>query len=198
MKLTARETLESISLERKVSIIFLSLVAGLTVFDVIEDSIEGVSLQHVLLELGIITAAIAGAAYLAQKAYRDIKSSNKALRSELQNVKQDNLRWKSENAQLYKGFETAVESQLKSWGLSAAECDVAFMILKGLSLKEIADVRHSSERTVRQQAACVYKKSNLEGRAQLAAFFLEDLFDGPRASTSTSEDLAEESSGTSI
>ena len=48
-------------------------------------------------------------------------------------------------------------------------------MLKGLSFKEIAPVRGTSERTVRQQALAVYAKAGLAGRAELAAFFLEDL-----------------------
>ena len=49
------------------------------------------------------------------------------------------------------------------------------MQLKGLRHKEIAELRQTSERTVRQQALAVYRKSGLNGRTDLAAFFLEDL-----------------------
>ena len=49
-------------------------------------------------------------------------------------------------------------------------------MLKGLSHKEIAKLRNSSAVTVRQQAAAVYAKSGLSSRAELAAYFLEDLF----------------------
>lgn len=62
-----------------------------------------------------------------------------------------------------------------SWGLSNAEKAVSFALIKGLSFKEIADMRQTSEHTTRQQAGTIYRKSGLEGRAQLAAFFLEDL-----------------------
>lgn len=36
-------------------------------------------------------------------------------------------------------------------------------------------MRRTSERTVRQQALSVYRKAKLAGRAELSAFFLEDL-----------------------
>jgi len=49
------------------------------------------------------------------------------------------------------------------------------MLLKGLSHKEIAAMRQTSERTIREQARAVYRKSGLAGRSSLAAFFLEDL-----------------------
>ena len=50
-----------------------------------------------------------------------------------------------------------------------------FLLLKGLSLKEIADIRHTTEKTARAQSGSIYAKSGLSGRSELAAFFLEDL-----------------------
>ena len=47
--------------------------------------------------------------------------------------------------------------------------------LKGLSLKEIAAARGTSEKTARVQSGAVYAKSGLAGRSELSAFFLEDL-----------------------
>jgi DNA-binding NarL/FixJ family response regulator len=41
-------------------------------------------------------------------------------------------------------------------------------------VKEIAE-RATSERTIRAQAAALYTKAGLTGRAALSAFFLEDL-----------------------
>lgn len=52
---------------------------------------------------------------------------------------------------------------------------MALLLLKGFSHKEVAGLRGPAERTVRQQALAVYRKSNLNGRASLAAYFLEDL-----------------------
>ena len=48
-------------------------------------------------------------------------------------------------------------------------------MLKGLSHREVAEVRATSEATVRQQALVVYRKSGLRNRSDLSAFFLEDL-----------------------
>jgi len=44
-------------------------------------------------------------------------------------------------------------------------------MLKGLSLKEIAECRSTHEKTVRKQAV----KSNLSGRHELSAWFFEDM-----------------------
>jgi DNA-binding NarL/FixJ family response regulator len=51
----------------------------------------------------------------------------------------------------------------------------SLFLLKGYGHKEIATLLGRSERTVRQHAVAVYRKSKLSGRAELAAFFLEDL-----------------------
>jgi DNA-binding CsgD family transcriptional regulator len=55
------------------------------------------------------------------------------------------------------------------------ERQVAMLLLKGLGHKEAAIVLDRSERPVRQHAVSVYRKSGLSGRAELAAFFIEDL-----------------------
>jgi hypothetical protein len=41
--------------------------------------------------------------------------------------------------------------------------------------RDIAQARGTSERTVRQQALALYRKAGVAGRAELSAFFLEDL-----------------------
>ena len=72
------------------------------------------------------------------------------------------------------GIQCQIEQEFSKWELSSAERDIALLMLKGLRLKEIADLRGTSERTVRQQAQAVYKKAGLEGRSDLAAYFIED------------------------
>jgi DNA-binding CsgD family transcriptional regulator len=84
-------------------------------------------------------------------------------------------RWRTEARTLLNGLGEAMEAQFSRWNFTEAESEVALLLLKGLSLKEVAAVRNTSERTVRAQARSVYTKSGLPGRAALAAFFLEDL-----------------------
>ena len=84
-------------------------------------------------------------------------------------------RWRAEARTLLNGLGEAMEAQFSRWNLTEAEREVALLLLKGLSLKEIAAVRNTSERTVRAQARALYSKAGLSGRAALSAFFLEDL-----------------------
>jgi len=83
--------------------------------------------------------------------------------------------WRDETRVLLKGLGEAIDRQFLAWKLTEAERDVGLLILKGLSLKEIAAVRVTSERTIRAQARAIYAKAGLSGRAALSAFFLEDL-----------------------
>ena len=56
--------------------------------------------------------------------------------------------------------------------------DRGVILMRGIDLtdeEEIAFATNRSERTVRQHAVAVYGKSGLGGRAELSAFFLEDL-----------------------
>jgi DNA-binding CsgD family transcriptional regulator len=84
-------------------------------------------------------------------------------------------RWRSEARAYLNGLGEAIETQFNRWNLTEAEREVALLLLKGLSHKEIATVRSVSERTVREQSRSVYTKAGLTGRAALSAFFLEDL-----------------------
>ena len=73
------------------------------------------------------------------------------------------------------GLLDTIDRAFAAWMLTPAESEVAMLLLKGLSHREIADVREVGYATVRQQAQVVYRKAGLAGRHDLAAWFLEDL-----------------------
>jgi DNA-binding NarL/FixJ family response regulator len=70
---------------------------------------------------------------------------------------------------------TVMRGQFNDWGLSPSECEIALLLIKGLSMKEISSARAVKEKTIRQQATSVYAKSGYAGRHELAAHFIEDL-----------------------
>ena len=84
--------------------------------------------------------------------------------------------WRRQSRRFTDGLSRAIESQFGLWNLTPAEADVAGLILKGASLRDIAGLRRTSEATIRQQAQNIYRKSGLATRSELAAYFLEDLF----------------------
>lgn len=83
--------------------------------------------------------------------------------------------WKASAETALAGLGRAIDGRFAAWGLTPTEREVALLLLKGRSHKQIAFATSRSERTVRQHAVAVYEKSGLGGRAELAAFFLEDL-----------------------
>lgn len=98
-----------------------------------------------------------------------------ALTRDLDAARIQGRQWRDETRALLKGLGEAIDRQFLTWKLTEAERDVGLLLLKGLSLKEIAAVRVTSERTIRAQAQSIYAKAGLSGRAALSAFFLEDL-----------------------
>lgn len=91
-------------------------------------------------------------------------------------LSKDLIQWKASSEKWRKGLISEIESQMQIWGLSPAEREIAFFLIKGFSYKEIGEIRKTSESTIRAQAQKIYEKSKLNSRAELSAFFLEDLF----------------------
>lgn len=71
-----------------------------------------------------------------------------------------------------------IRTQFDLWRLTPAERDVGFLALKGLDVAEIAALRGAAQGTVRAQLTRIYAKAGVSGRAQFAAWFVEDLLDG--------------------
>jgi len=133
--------------------------------------------DDILLELVeslpvIITSV--GLAILFQVTQRQ-HEEQMALIRDLDVARVQGQRWRSEARLLIDGLGKAMDEQFTRWNLTQAERDVALLLMKGLSVKEVATVRATNERTVRSQARTLYSKAGLSGRAALSAFFLEDL-----------------------
>jgi DNA-binding CsgD family transcriptional regulator len=66
-----------------------------------------------------------------------------------------------------------VEACFLRWRLTRAEQEVAWLLLKGVSLQDIGAARNTSPRTARDQASAVYRKAGVAGRAELSALLLD-------------------------
>lgn len=85
--------------------------------------------------------------------------------------------WKSKADQLKEGISQEIDQHMNLWKLSAAEKEVGLLLLKGLSIKQIAELRGTSEGTTRQQSLAIYAKAGVTGRSELSAYFMEDFLD---------------------
>lgn len=139
------------------------------------------------LEMLVLSAAMVASAVLVDR-LRSLEESTSNMSAELANAAEAGNAWRAQSEHLFHGLSAAVASQFDTWGLTEAETEVASFILKGAALKDIATLRKTTETTIRQQAQSIYRKSGLNNRAELSAYFLEDLFDvaGARAAFSNS------------
>jgi DNA-binding CsgD family transcriptional regulator len=156
------------------SALAFAIVAALAGGDLLSDTRSGIALGHVALEGAMLVVALGGIAVL-WRAVRRTGRQVRALHGVAEAARAEADRWRRQSRSLLAGLGAAIDLQFERWGLSPAEREVALLLVKGLSSQEIATVRATSERTVRQQSQAVYRKAGLAGRAELAAFFLEDL-----------------------
>lgn len=139
----------------------------------------GVSALHVGAECFALVLALGGTVATAWQ-LRKAHLANQHLLLDLEGTRADVTRWRTDVEVLLRGLGAAIDLRFEEWGLSSAEREVALLILKGLSYKDVASARSTSERTVRHQAVAVYRKAGVAGRAEMAAFFLEDLLVPPQ------------------
>ena len=126
------------------------------------------------LELGLLTAGVVGVFYLTENIRKQSKERN-LLVNRLDDVRAESEEWRAKAQAHLSGLVASISDQCDQWGLTPAERDVSFLMLKGLSHKEIAILRETHEATVRQQARSIYKKAGLNSRRAFCAYFLDDL-----------------------
>jgi len=168
--------------ERRVlgaAVLLFGAVAVLAMADLVTDFGEGVTLGHVVFEGTVVLAGSVGLCIVlrhlaaVQRAARTSRVEAAELGSRLAVVRAQAEHWRVEAKDLLQGLGAAIERQLVRWDLTAAEREIALLLLKGLTHRQVAELRGVSEATVRQQARAVYRKAGVEGRHDLAAFFLE-------------------------
>lgn len=142
--------------------------------DLIEEFSSGESIQAMIDDLVLFSLSV----LVVLKISADLMHQHRSvqeLKNQLERAKGQLAKEDKPGSQLATEYRKVVQHQFKRWKLTPSEEDVSVCLLKGLSFREIAVIRNTSERTVRQQAAVVYKKAGLSGRHELAAWFFEDM-----------------------
>jgi len=151
----------------------LTLIMILNFVDVITDIKLGVPQWHILEEAIIVLMSGFGAGYLIY----EIHKRSKQLEELAANLSESNVHLEKITDDMKRArreYSQVIHKQFDDWLLTKGEQQVGLLLLKGLSFKEIAVVRDTKEKTVRQQASTIYAKSELEGRHEFSAWFLED------------------------
>lgn len=160
--------------ERLIITCILLLISLITTFDLLTDLGEGVVWWHVVIEGTIALIALVGVYFLVKGTFT-LKKSLKKEKEFSAKLIEENSHWKESAKRFLNELSKSIDTQLDKWELTKSEKEVAFLLIKGFSLKEIAEYRSTAEKTTRAQATSIYAKSGVSGRSQLSAFFLEDL-----------------------
>lgn len=155
-----------------VALLLIMLVGGTV--DLVWDAPGDWWSAHVLFEVAMLAFAIFASVVLWRGWIRSTRSLEVTRRA-LSERQEERDAWRTRAQTALDGLGSAINERLDAWGLTATEREIALLLLKGGSHKEIAFRTSRSERTVRQHAVSVYQKSGLGGRAELSAFFLEGL-----------------------
>lgn len=154
-------------------IALLGFIALVNVTDFMHDFNEGSPTFHLIQEAFLVVASLGGIGYLLwETAQRrlELEQIKAQLKLTTNRLAESDEKAKNANTE----YREVIDRQLGEWSLTPSERDVAILLLKGLSFEEIAGVRETKEKTVRQQASAIYRKSNLNGRHEFAAWFFED------------------------
>jgi DNA-binding CsgD family transcriptional regulator len=157
-----------------IALALFGAIAVLIAVDLLEDSSTGADAAHLLLEAAVMFLAAVGIVAL-WRGLRTAEALAARLDTDLVAARVEANRYREEARLALAGLGEAIDSQFARWELTPAEREVGLLMLKGLSHREVAEVRSTSEATVRQQALVIYRKSGLRNRSELSAFFLEDL-----------------------
>ena len=155
------------------ALLLLAIIVGGTIDLVLDAPTRWLS-AHVIFEATMIAGALVMATALWLGWWRAERQAA-GLRATMEVQRAERDEWRASAQVALEGLGRAIDAQFRSWRLTPTEREVALMLLKGLGHKQIAALTDRSERTVRQHAGVVYDKAGLGGRAELAAFFLQDL-----------------------
>jgi DNA-binding CsgD family transcriptional regulator len=118
---------------------------------------------HTWVELlGVVALAIGAAISIIQ--YRQLLRRNSKIERELDAASG--------------AFQDVIEHHFRLWDLTEAECDVALLSIKGVSIADIAAMRQTRPGTIKAQNAAIYRKSGVSSRAELLSVMVEELIAG--------------------
>lgn len=155
----------------------LSMVTLINIYDVYQDYMdEDHNPVHVFFEGVVVLVSLLGIIFLLFEIHKRIQEID-ALRHQLSRTNADLADLHQQNDKLRqasKQYSALIQEQMTQWDFTPSEKEVALFLLKGLSFEEIASIRQTKDKTVRQQATAIYRKSGLNGRHEFAAWFFED------------------------
>jgi len=155
-------------------ILVLALVALASGADLVADFSHGADNDHIIKEVIVVIISTLAIAWLLWGQHQQ-RLEIRTLQQELASASSPQTPPKKYVLEARQRLGTVVMQQFSEWLLTGSEIEVGWLLLKGLSLKEIALLRNTQEKTVRQQASSIYKKAGVSGRHAFSAWFIEDI-----------------------
>jgi DNA-binding CsgD family transcriptional regulator len=157
-----------------VLIIVFTIVAVASGVDLMADLAHGSDIEHIIKEAIIVSMSMIAIAWLMWGLHQQ-QLEIRSLQQELETASSPQTPPKKYVLEARKNLGNVITQQFSEWLLTDSEKAIGWLLLKGLSLKEIAIVRNTQEKTVRQQASAIYKKAGVTGRHVFSAWFIEDI-----------------------
>lgn len=152
-------------------LIFIVIASGLDLFT---DLSHGAPVQHIIKEAVVVLFSVLAIFWLLG-GLRQQALEIEQLKQELHSARHPEKQPDEYVLSARRHLSEVIAQQFTQWELTESEKNVGWLLLKGLSLKEIALLRSTLEKTVRQQASAIYKKAGLPGRHAFSAWFIEEL-----------------------
>jgi len=125
-------------------------------------SYQGTELLHITFEIVAVISLVIGI----------FEVLNKVRYLEIEKLRQTN-----QLKHLREDFDELVHRKFSNWGLSPAERDVALMMLRGLTVEQISEIRDVSKGTIKVQSHKIMQKADVGSRVEFMSIFLDDFID---------------------
>jgi DNA-binding CsgD family transcriptional regulator len=154
-------------------LIFIIVVLSSGV-DLVADLSHGATTDHIIKETIVVSISTLSIAWLLIGLHNQ-RIEIKALKQELEAMASPQEPPRKYVLDERRKLRDVVTQQFSEWELTDSEINIGWLLLKGFSLKEIAMLRNTVEKTVRQQASSIYHKAGISGRHAFSAWFIEDI-----------------------
>lgn len=137
------------------------------VADLVEHGLKGTSytvgeLLHLVFEM----LAVAGLGYAAI-----------TLRAYLRLSRAEAERSKETIHMLRGNFDEVLHDKFEAWGLTNAERDVTLLIIRGLSVADIAAARKTAQGTIKAQSTSIFRKIGVGSKTELMSAIIDEFLD---------------------
>lgn len=159
--------------------IFLGLVVLLScmaffgfdvVLDIVEHRVKGTTyavgeLVHLIFEM----LAVLGLGY----AVTMLRAYLRLLRAEAEHIR--------ETINMLRGnFDEVLLTKFDDWGLTTAERDVTLLIIRGLSVADIAAARNTAQGTIKAQSTSIFRKIGVGSKTELMSLIIDEFLTSDR------------------